>query len=118
MDERRAARVSEAVREELSEILNFEMADPRLKGLDVTDVHLTPDGKQARVKVALFGTDAEQENATAALEHARNYLRHELARRLTLRRVPELVFTTDQFQGVAERVDLLLKRAKKKRGMS
>ena len=51
----------------------------------------------------------------AALEHARNYLRHELASRLSLRRIPELHFEPDYHPDAATRVEILLKRAKKKR---
>jgi ribosome-binding factor A len=51
----------------------------------------------------------------AALEHARNYLRHELASRLNLRRIPELHFEPDHYPDAATRVEILLKRAKKKR---
>src|SRR5215470_15282994 len=38
MDERRTARVAEAVREELAELIGFELNDPRLTGVDVTQV--------------------------------------------------------------------------------
>jgi ribosome-binding factor A len=67
------------------------------------------------VKVALSGGDREQREAMAALEHARNYLRHELASRLSLRKVPELHFEPDHHPDAAARVEILLKRAKKKR---
>ena len=116
MDERRAQRVSEAVREELSEIIGFEMDDPRLAGVVVTDVEVSPDSRHARVKVGLGGEPREQRQALAALDHARYYLRHELASRLNLRRVPELHFETDAWADADSRVELLLKRAKKNRG--
>jgi ribosome-binding factor A len=116
MDEHRVQRVSEAVREELSEIIGFEMSDPRLAAVDVTEVHVSPDSRHADVKVEITGDEREQEQALAALDHARHYLRHELARRLNLRRIPELHFTANRLSDVAGRVELLLKRAKKKRG--
>jgi ribosome-binding factor A len=52
----------------------------------------------------------------AALDHARHYLRHELASRLTLRHVPELHFEQNRNPDVESRIDFLLKRAKKSRG--
>jgi ribosome-binding factor A len=116
MDDHRILRVSETVREELSEIVGFEMNDPRLAVVDVTEVHLTPDSRHAHVGVRLSGDKQEQEHALAALEHAKNYLRHELARRLNLRRIPELHFTSNLWSEAESRVELLLKRAKKKRG--
>jgi len=116
MDEHRVKRVSEAVREELSEIIGFEMDDPRLLAVDVTDVDVSPDSRHAAVKVSVTGDEREQAKALAALGHARHYLRHELARRLNLRRVPELHFSADPWADAPDRVEILLKRAKKKRG--
>jgi ribosome-binding factor A len=116
MDEHRIQRVSEAVREELSEIIGFEMSDPRLASVDVTEVQVSPDSRHAHVKFSAAGDDREQEQAGAALDHARHYLRHELARRLNLRRAPELHFAPDRWADADSRVELLLKRAKKKRG--
>jgi ribosome-binding factor A len=45
MDEHRSQRVSAAVREELTEIIGFEMEDPRLAAVDVTDVTVSPDSR-------------------------------------------------------------------------
>src|SRR5215510_11840065 len=115
MDERRTLRVSEAVREELTEIVGFEMDDPRLAGLDVTEVHVSPDSRHATVKVAARGDERQQNEALAALEHAGSYLRRELASRLQLRHVPELHFERDKNPDVDSRIDFLLRRAKKSR---
>ena len=116
MDEHRVQRVSEAVREELSEIIGFEMSDPRVADVDVTEVEISPDSRHAHVKIATPGDEREQAVALAALDHAKHFLRHELARRLNLRRIPELHFAADRWSDASDRVELLLKRAKKKRG--
>lgn len=109
-------RVSEAVREELSELIGFETDDPRLLSVEVIDVHVSPDGKHASVKVVIRGEDREQRKSLAALEHAAGYLRHELATRLSLRHVPELHFSHDRNPDVESRIEFLLKRARKSRG--
>lgn len=116
MDERRTLRVSEAVREELSEIIGFETEDPRLLAVEVIEAHVSSDCRHATVRVAARGTEREQRESLAALEHARHFLRHELATRLSLRHVPELHFTQDHNPDVESRIDFLLKRAKKSRG--
>lgn len=115
MDERRTLRVSEAVREELSEIIGFEMEDPRLLEVDVTEVHVSPDSRHATVKIAARGDDHQQNQALAALAHASGYLRRELAFRLQLRHVPELHFERDKNPDADSRIDFLLRRAKKSR---
>ena len=116
MDERRTARVSEAVKEELSEIVGFETSDPRLQIVEVEDAHVTPDGRHAHVRVAVRGDAKQCREALAALDGARNYLRHELATRLMLRHVPELHFDHDKNPDADSRIDVLLKRAKRSRG--
>ena len=115
MDQRRTLRISEAVKEELSEIIGFETQDPRLLAVEVTDVHVSPDGRHANIVVALRGTEKEARESLAALEHAQGFLRHELATRLSLRHVPELRFQQDKNPDVESRIDFLLRRAKKSR---
>jgi ribosome-binding factor A len=116
MDERRTARVSEAVREELSEIIGFETGDPRLLAIEVVEAHVTPDGRHANVRIVVRGDERQCKESLAALDGARHYLRHELAVRLSLRHVPELHFDHDRNLDVENRIDFLLKRAKKSRG--
>ena len=115
MDERRTLRVSEAVREELAEIVGFEMDDPRVLDAEVTEVSVSPDSRHATVKIACRGDEKRQTQAIAALEHAAGYLRRELASRLLLRHVPELHFDRDKNPDVESRVDFLLRRARKSR---
>jgi ribosome-binding factor A len=116
MDERRTLRVSEAVREELIELVGFEMEDPRLTPVEISDVNVSQDGRHATVRVAMRAGEREQKEAMAALEHAKTFIRHELSSRLSLRHTPELHFERDRNPDVDSRIDVLLKRAKRKRG--
>jgi ribosome-binding factor A len=116
MDVRRILRVSEAVKEELYEIIGFEMEDPRLLEVEVTDVQVSPDSRHAAIKVALRGDERRRNQALAALGHASGFLRQELASRLQLRHIPELHFEQDKNPDVESRVDFLLRRARKSRG--
>jgi ribosome-binding factor A len=111
MDEHRSRRVSEAVKEELSELIGFEMDDPRVANIQVTIVEVSPDMRHAHVKVAV--DTGEEKKALTALQHAENFLRHELASRLNLRRVPELHFSVDSHPDADGRIDFLLRRAKR-----
>ncbi len=115
MDEHRSQRVSEAIRKELSEMIGYEMSDPRIDGVDVTEVLLSPDIRHARVRLHLGGDDKARSEALAALDGARGYLRRELAARLRLFRVPELHFEPD-IEGIAgPRLELRLRRIRKGR---
>lgn len=118
MDSRRAARVAEAIRDELSELIGFELADPRLKGAAVSRVEVSPDLRHASVLMVVPGSEAEQKQALKSLDHAAAHLRHQLAARLDLRRTPELAFGIERWEHAPERVEVLLGRAKKTRGRS
>jgi ribosome-binding factor A len=110
----RTNRISEALREELTEMIGYELSDPRVSSATVTGIEVSPDKRHALVRVRVDeGSDAEQ--AIAALEHAGPYLRREIARRLELFRVPELHFETDIATELGGRMDQLLKRIKKGR---
>ena len=63
MDERRTLRVSEAVREELAEIIGFEMDDPRLLAVEVTEVAGQPRRAACHVKVAVRGDGTRAERS-------------------------------------------------------
>ncbi|HBY59082.1 MAG TPA: 30S ribosome-binding factor RbfA [Solibacterales bacterium] len=116
MDERRAKRVSEALREELSELIGYEMTDPRVGGVDVTEVHIAPDMRVASVRVSLPAAEDERRGALEALEHAKGFLRREVGRRLQLFRVPDFRFEADaELAGSHDRVQQLLKRIRKGR---
>jgi ribosome-binding factor A len=110
----RTERISEALREELSELISYELSDPRVAAATVSGLDVSPDKRHALVRIRVEeGADAKQ--AIAALEHAAPFLRHEVARRLELFRVPELHFEPDVATELGPRVDHLLKRIKKGR---
>lgn len=110
----RTERISEALREELTELISYELSDPRVAPATVTSVDVTPDKRHALVRIRVDeGADTKQ--TIAALEHASHYLRSEVARRLELFRVPELHFEADVATEFGPRMDQILKRIKKGR---
>ena len=93
---RRAERVNELLRTELSELLQRHIRDPRLSCfITITDVETSPDLRYAKVFVSVMGSDEERKEAIAALSAASNFMRHELSDRLTLRYTPVLSFRYD-----------------------
>jgi len=113
MDTRRAERLSEALREELAELIEYELQDPRLAGITVTEARLVPDGRHLLVTVALKGNAAENQLAMEALTHAAGYLRRVVAVRLRLFRAPEIHFQAADPAG--DRIGELLDRIRKNR---
>ncbi|HEX5758863.1 MAG TPA: 30S ribosome-binding factor RbfA [Thermoanaerobaculia bacterium] len=93
---RRTDRVADVLRGELSNLLLRQVHDPRIKLVSVTGVDVSPDLRRAVVKVSALGDDEERSAAVEALQHARGFLRSELAHRLRLRVTPELIFELDR----------------------
>ncbi len=106
---KRADRVADSLREELSLLFLREVKDPRVRAFTVTRVDLSEDLRHARVCVAGPGGTAEGEAALAALRHAAGFLRGALGRRLHLRYIPELTFVLDMSVEYSLRIAAILR---------
>ncbi|MBI4288124.1 MAG: 30S ribosome-binding factor RbfA [Chloroflexi bacterium] len=92
---RRQERLNEQIREEVSDIMVYQLKDPRLGGLvTITQVSVSPDMKHATVYVSVM-EEERKEPVLHALVAASGFIRRELGRRLTIRYIPELDFKRD-----------------------
>ena len=105
---RRPERLAEALREEISEVVGFELDDPRLEGVTFTDVTVAEDLRDAKVFVLVQGDEAEIAGAMRALQNATVFVRQQVAMNLSLRHVPHLHFARDTAEENAARVNELL----------
>jgi ribosome-binding factor A len=115
LDPHRAERVSESIREELDELIGYEMSDPRVGPASVTEVHVSPDFRRAHVRLALSGSAEEQSATLEAISHAKQFLRHQLAERLQLFHTPDLHFEPALPANLGAKVPQILKRIKRGR---
>jgi ribosome-binding factor A len=109
----RTERISEAIREELTELIGYEMSDPRVLNVAVTAVYISPDKRKAVVRIAVH--DGEVAPALEALEHGKSFLKRQLGERLEIFRIPELYFEADQTAMLSGRLDHIMKRIRKGR---
>jgi len=105
---RRPEQLAEVIREEVSQIVGYELEDPRVQGVVVTDVRVSENLRDASVFVTAEGTDAEKAAAMKALQKAAPYVRRQLGTVLNLRYTPELHFVRDTVEEAAARVEALL----------
>lgn len=117
-DQHRAAqhhreRLADAMRDEISAIVEGELADPRIGLATVTNVEIVPDGKSAIVGISVAEAE-EGKDTLAGLEAAKGFIKHELVERLRLRHAPELHFRLDHSQQYESRINTLLERVKKR----
>ena len=102
----RIERVNSLIRQEISQLLQRQVKDPRLSNfITVTEVSTSTDLKYAKVFVSRIGSEEEKQETLSTLSSASGFFRRELARRLKLRYTPELSF---QWDDSIERGDHLL----------
>jgi ribosome-binding factor A len=101
-------RTSGRIRKILSQLILREVADPRLHGITITDVQIDPELLFAKVYVNALGEEEREPEVMFALEHAKGFLRREVAHRVKLRKAPELIFRWDESLDRGERINALL----------
>lgn len=113
MQGRRVDRIEEQLRIELSQILEREVQDPRVRLVTVTHVKISPDLGHARVFVSALGGLEERKKILKGLKSAASYARRSLGQRLHhLRRIPELIFEYDDTLEKETRIEKLLDQIK------
>jgi ribosome-binding factor A len=115
MEPHRAERVAEMLRTELDEILNYELDDPRLTAVAVTEVILAPGGRKASIRLWVDGSEEEAVRTLSIIENAKGHIRHVVAERLDIFRAPDLRFEADLSPRLRPRVEPLLRRLRKTR---
>ena len=105
---RRPEKLAETLKEEIAEVVGFEMDDPRLATVTVTDVTVTSDLGDAKVFVLVGGSEREIDEALKALRNAATFVRQQVAMNLSLRHAPLLHFVRDTAEENAARVGELL----------
>ncbi|MFZ1700553.1 MAG: 30S ribosome-binding factor RbfA [Pyrinomonadaceae bacterium] len=105
---RRPERLAEALKIEIAEVVGFELDDPRLGLLTVTDVEVSDDLRDAKVYVLVRDEEAEIERALRTLRHASTFVRQQVAMNLDLRHAPHLHFVRDTAEENASRVSEIL----------
>ncbi len=111
---RRPERLAEALREQVTEIVGYEMNDPRLQAVTVTDVRVSENMRDAKVFVVVQGDENQVKAALKALQNAATFVRQQVALNLDLRHAPHINFVRDTVEENAVRVDNLIQDLTKK----
>ncbi len=108
VSKQRTERIAERIRNEFSEMLIYDISDPRLEGVSITDVNVDRELAFASIYVSALEGSVRTEEILAGLESARGYLRRELSQRVNLRSFPHLRFYWDPTFERAEHIDRLI----------
>jgi ribosome-binding factor A len=109
MSSHRIERVSELVKQQISEII----LDLNLTGcgfVTVTSAIVSPDLKEGRVFISVIGTAEQKKRALAELEREHGRIQGELAARIVLKYTPRMKFILDETELEAQRIESLLNK--------
>lgn len=101
----RDKRIAEEIRREVSQILHFELSDPRVSGASVTGVKVSPDLRLARVYYAMPGAEDRKAAAAKGLEKSAPFVRHLLTERLDMKFSPQIEFFYDESFEIQHKID-------------
>ncbi|MGH2359716.1 MAG: 30S ribosome-binding factor RbfA, partial [bacterium] len=89
---RRTEKLQEFIKEQVSEIIQQHVRDPRIGFVSITDVEVSADMRHAKIFVSVLGDEDAKSGTMAGLDSALKFIRGELGRRLEMRYTPEIMF--------------------------
>jgi len=104
----RMKRINDRIKQVLSVLLISKIDDPRLAGVSVTDVKVDRELDFANIYVSSLDGAKSSREVIAGLNHARGFLKYEIAQEVDLRVMPRLRFFWDPTPERADRIDTLL----------
>jgi len=110
----RSDRVAGLIQQVVAELLRTEIKDPRLSGTTITGVRVTRDLRHARIYYTTAGDEPSRQAAAMGFAQAHGFVKRELAERVELRFLPELVFFYDESIDTGARIEKLLKSVRPK----
>jgi ribosome-binding factor A len=112
MSKKYEKRVNDLIRMHVCNLIERQINDPRVQGVTVTDVEVSPDTKYARVFYSLIGDDAQKAEVAEGLRSASGWLSRELGKRLRTRHTPHITFEFDESLERGDRMSRLLDELK------
>ena len=79
----------------LSELLSLKVSDPRLKNVIISEVRVTKDISTAKVYFLILNSQSKTKQIESILRKATGFLKKEMSAKLTLKKLPNLIFIYD-----------------------
>ena len=95
---------------EISMIISREINDPKLGFPTVTEVDIAPDYSSAKVYVSFLGKNYKKRDGLEALKRSKGHIKSLLAKRVQMRKIPDLVFVVDDSLDKAQRIEDILNK--------
>lgn len=107
---KRAVRVGDQLLREVADLLMTKVKDPRVKGATLTGIHLSDDLKHARIFFSVIGGRDAVRNSQSGLDSAKGYIKREVASRLELKNIPDIVFKHDPSLETGQHMEKLFEK--------
>jgi ribosome-binding factor A len=111
----RPERVANAIRREISTMLQEDLKDPRIGFTTITKVEITPDLRCAKIHYSVLGDEKARKSTAIALKSAKGFIRGVIGDRLKLRLTPEIIFKMDRSSEYREKIDNILNKLHKEK---
>ena len=111
MSSRRARRVAEMIRQTASNLILFELKDPRVERVTVTNVEVAADLRSAKIFVSVMEAEKRGTAAIHGLNHARGHIQRMIAQELKLKFAPTIEFVEDESVKKSIRMSKLIRKA-------
>lgn len=108
----RIEKINQALKEEISNIIQNELNDPRLGFITITKVEITQDLHYAKVSFSVLGQQAEIEKVEQGLKSAAGFIRKLIGERIRMRFTPLISFRRDDSAEYSVRIYQQLERIK------
>lgn len=105
---KRADRVGKQIHEVVARLFLSEVNDPRLEEVEIREVDLTPDLRNARVYYTLMNGEQPEPDVKEALDGVAGFMRSQLGDQLGLKYIPKVEFYFDESAVKGRRIDELL----------
>lgn len=102
-------RMDHILQREISNILQFELKNPKLGFVTVTDVRCSRDLSIAKVYVSFLGQQNRNDAGMKVLNQSKGYIRSNLAKKIKIRKMPDLVFVQDTSLEQGNKIEKILK---------
>lgn len=101
-------RMDQILKKEISRILQFELKNPKLGFVTVTDVECTRDMSQAKVYVSFLGKQERNDAGMRVLRSSKGFIRSTLAKNIKARKMPDLIFVQDTSLAHGQKIESIL----------
>lgn len=105
-------RIASQIKKELAFLLIKEIKDKQVGYVTVTDVKVTNDLSFATVYYTVMGDQTKIKATDDALNHAKGFIKNEIAKKVQMRKVPEFIFKYDEALEYGNNIEKLLKEIK------